>query len=412
MTYFTVYYGNNESMMFNAECTTGSLVSRMLEVMLPHTNGYTRLELVPLNFVLEHFKPAGGGSVTSVLTTRGGQQQDAFNETAYTANNTQSATGKSAPFTGAIPFAGLATRPFESCADGLLNSAATHTATGGSQQSASAHGNSASAGAAGGTSSVGGGGHTAPSSSLQNSYVLLGCRHHRQQHRPLNTCGLVMGFPTNSLTTTTPITGSKGTTPTQRKACNSDVVAATQQAEMLHRARLIAAAPIVTSFGARGVMPSTGAGRVQMPHTPTTNTAVEPATLQMYSNGISLSDVTTAPWRKAFSQYLTTSLIAPATEGTPSPGGGSGRLGSPAVRERNSSPPLETPLSATNRGEENKPVLMPSVATGLFITPTLPVIAYDVLWRGMRGEHIRLQQALNDRVFTDTDTQKKKGKRG
>ncbi|ESL06932.1 hypothetical protein TRSC58_05386 [Trypanosoma rangeli SC58] len=412
MAYFTVYYGNNEAMMFNAECTTGSLVSRMIELLAPHTNGYTRLELLPINFVLEQFRPP----TSSTAASRGGpSSHDAVSDTSASTGVAQPSTLKSQPFTGMIPFVGLATRAVESYADAVLGgvtAAAGFTlpaSTSASSHSASAGGTSASAGC--GAASAGSVVPIMPSPLLQNAYVLLGCRYHpHHQPQPPAPCErfsavAALGLPTPN------ITGSKATPTPLRKTYVSDGFTTQQQLATLRRAQIIAAAPIVAMPFSRGSVCSTTApsGLAAGTFAQGGGFSTDPAILLLHNNGLSLSGASSAVWRRNFSSYLTTQLLPQAGDAPGNAAAAAAVLTGDAERQK------ETPTNMENSHSDTDTMvtamLLPSAATGLFKTPMPPITGYDVLWRGARGEHIRLQDALDERVFTDTDTKKKKSKK-
>ncbi|EKF26327.1 hypothetical protein MOQ_009984 [Trypanosoma cruzi marinkellei] len=401
MTYFTVYYGNNEAMMFNAECTTGSLMGRMIELLAPHTTGYTRLELLPINFVLEHFKPSTSNSVTTANDAGGTCGSVALQN-----------TSKSPPFTGAIPFVGLATRAAESYADALLGGPAAAagtafpTATSTPSNSASAAGVSTSA--AYFTNSGVGVGPTMPSPALHNCYVLLGCRYHHYHPTPRprdqsNTTPMTSGM------VPPPSAGYKNIPTPPRKICAAEAAATPQQIASLYRAQLIAAATIVPANNTRGNGLS---GSLNGWTTSTTqqggNPNIDPATLLLYNSGVLLYGANTAVWRKNFSQYLTTLLIPPLTEGNNNNNTATITNASPTEQERNPAALTEADSVHDKSSSQDNAMLLPSMATGLFKTPTPPITAYDVLWKGAREEHIRLQETLDERVFTDTENNKKK----
>ncbi|EAN99186.1 hypothetical protein C3747_32g40 [Trypanosoma cruzi] len=400
MTYFTVYYGNNEAMMFNAECNTGSLMGRMIELLAPHTTGYTRLELLPMNFVLEHFKPSTGISVTTANDVAAGAASFA----------PQNAI-KSPPFTGAIPFVGLATRAVESYADALLGGPAAAavtafpTTTSTSSTSASAAGVSTSA--AYFTNNGVGAGPTVPSPALQNCYVLLGCRYHHYHPSPRPRDQASTAVTTSGMMSP-PSAGYKNISMPPRKICFSETAATPQQIASLYRAQLIAAATIVPAPNSRGNGLS-GSFNGWTTTTPQQGGSpnIDPATLLLYKSGTLLYGASTAFWRKNFSQYLTTLLLPPLTEGNNN-NTATITNASPTEQERNPTALTEADSTHDESSSQDNAMLLPSMATGLFKTPTPPITGYDVLWRGTRDEHIRLQETLDEGVFTDTENNKKK----
>ncbi|RNF10122.1 uncharacterized protein Tco025E_06841 [Trypanosoma conorhini] len=411
MAYFTVHYGNNEAMMFNAECSVGALVDRMLELLAPHTAGYTRLELLPINFVLEQFRPPAGLGASA----RGGQPPHEAGNDAAAAPSASAL--KSPPFTGAIPFVGLATRAVESYADAVLGgatAAALPPSTPAVSPSPSAGGASASAAAA----AACGGGPTAPSPALQSSYVLLGCRHHPYHHPPLppatttaaaarertgTAVALGLAAPTSA--------GNRAASAATRRTRASDAVATPQQIATLHRAQVVAAAPIVAAPASRGSICSNAAGSWTAAPAQGSAPSVDPATLLLYNNGLALGGAGTAAWRRNFSHYLTTLLLPQAGEATTATTTTTTTTAPPCDAERQRATLTETANSHSESAPVDSAVLLPAAATGLFKTPAPPITNYDVLWRGPRGEHIRLQEALDERVFTDIDTKKKKPKK-
>ncbi|RNF04375.1 hypothetical protein TraAM80_05253 [Trypanosoma rangeli] len=406
MTYFTVYYGNNEAMMFNAECTTGSLVSRMIELLAPHTSGYTRLELLPINFVLEQFKPPTSSNAAS----RGGQSShDATSDTAAGAGVAQPGTLRSQPFTGMIPFVGLATRAVESYADAVLGGVTTAVSfalpasTSASSHSASAGGTSASAAC--------GAAPIMPSPLLQNAYVLLGCRYHpHHQPQPPAPCERFSAVAALNLPTPN-LTGNKTTPMSPRKTYIGDGFTTQQQLATLHRAQIIAAAPIVAVPLNRGSVCSTTApsGLAAAAFAQGGSPIADTGMLLVHNNGLSLSGDSSAVWRRNFSNYLTTLLLPQAGEAPGNAAAAATVLTGDAERQKETKTTMDNSQGDTDTVVNA--VLLPSAATGLFKTPMPPIAGYDVLWRGTRGEHIRLQDALDERVFTDTDPKKKKSKK-
>ncbi|KEG06410.1 hypothetical protein DQ04_14061000 [Trypanosoma grayi] len=397
MSYFTVYHGNNEATMFNAECATGALVSRMLELLLPNVNIYTRLELVPLTFVLEQFKPPAGSCVTSAANRSGQQPHDAAFET-----NTTSA--RTVPFTGNIPLLGLATRPVESYADTLLGGATTAapSPSAASSSAATAAGGGVSNAAAGSAGGISG----APSVSLQNCYVLLGCRHHHH-HQPQQ-----IQDSTNTPATTAYTGGSRASPTAIRRLGGVDAIAMEHRTAVLRRAQIIAAVPIVAPIG-RGAGASSTAGKAsasQQQQQQQQQSALgaggthDAALLLAHNNGLTLSGPSSAPWRKAFGQFLTTLLLPPTNETTSS-------ANATAELDRLQNLSTTSPPSQALYEKMGCPTLLPAVATGQFNKPTPPITGYDVLWRSPRGEHLRLQTALDERVVTDIDTKKKRPKK-
>ncbi|ORC84971.1 uncharacterized protein TM35_000391450 [Trypanosoma theileri] len=464
MSYFTVYHGNNEATMFNADCTTGSLVSRMLQLLLPHNAPYTRLELVPLSFVYEHFRPPISRGSTSTGTRGGGvqssqsspsqqqQQQDVNNN-----NNNNNSDGmmftvvKGPPFTGVIPLIGLATRPVESYADALFTAATNIIPSSTATAAAAAVGVPSMLGSTS-SSSFG------PPMPLQNCFVLLGCRHFHEQRSNGN------GTTTTSNTTTTTInnvnnvnnmTATGKLTPIMgRKSGNAETVLKEQQAAALLRAQMIAAAPVITQNTQSGLPSNSNRAPTPQPQggmgsssssggggggigSGVVATAADCAQLTAYKHGIMPTDKSTAPWRKAFSQYLTTMLQPTiSTDGNPnactSPNNHNNNTDTSPHKQNDEtistttasqqqqqqqqqapSPSSPSAAAAAHSLEEsqNRAVLLPPAATGIFNMPIPPITGYDVLWRGTSGEHIRLQEALDERVITDTDTKKKKPKR-
>ncbi|KAH9593244.1 hypothetical protein LSM04_002397 [Trypanosoma melophagium] len=425
MSYFTVYHGNNEATMFNADCTTGSLLSRMLQMLLPHNSPYTRLELLPLPFVFEYFRPPISRGSASVSTRGGGQsptQQDISQECC---NPT---VVKGPPFTGVFPLVGLATRPLESYADALFtnitNTIPSSTAT--------------AAAAAAGIPSMLGSTSTCsfgPPMPLQNCFVLLGCRHMNERHNNNNSnnsngCGTTTSPTHNANTNTNANTMAGKMTPTtgRKQGHGSEVGLKEQQFAALRRAQLIANAPIITQNTQSGTQSVSNRSSTPQPQSGSTSgggvvaTPADCAQIVAYKNGIMPFDKSAAPWRKAFSQYLTSMLQS--TNNTTA--GGEGTSHNNNNNNNNNTDTVQPKQNGENASSTHfslqaaslllderpqRAVLLPPAATGIFNMPMPPITGYDVLWRGTGGEHIRLQEALDERVITDTDAKKKKPKR-
>ncbi|KAG8342337.1 hypothetical protein TRVL_06829 [Trypanosoma vivax] len=393
MAYFTVYHGNNEATMFNADCTTGSLIGRMREMLLPPGKSYSCIELLPLAFVLEQFKLPTKASATSPVS-RGAHQQDTFMDQGSLASRGQ-------PFTGNFPFVGLATRPLESRADTFLGHGAGTSLSAATAPSPLP----VSASFVGPQNGVGGcSGAAGAITPVQDCYVLLGCC--CEPTLPQNGEG--SGFGTQRRTSASAARGgssqiSRLPNSTLRRLCGMDASVIDQRLSTLQRAVLVSALPLA---------PANTSARGSAQQNAHTQISQDTALLLSHSSGITVGDPANLPWRKAFSQYLTT-LITPTssagtdtTRGRLTPGAGA----TPSVEQISQSQASQQQLDNTEElFQTAKP--LPPAATGLYMTPVPPIVSYDVLWCGARGEHLRLQEALDERLLSDVDAKKKRPKK-
>lgn len=367
MVHFTVYYGNNEAITFNAECSLGSLLCNMRERLMPPGASYPCFELLPLSFVLEQFRPPKVANSAAASAT---QHHDGGGDSPVV-------TGRGAPFTGTFPFMGVPTRPLETRADTFLGGPTSGSPTPSSAASAS----NGFAGLLNPTAL----------SSLHESYVLLGCRsdppawqHSErggQQNSKRGATVSIADGPPDSRRVPIEVFKRLGT---------ADATTMEQRQTTLQHAQLIAALPL---------QGGNSATRAPTPPPSHLQTSADTPLILAQNAGIYAGDITVASWRKAFSQYLSTILDVPS----------SGSVMEERLTVTDSCVEVEETMKGSEEGKCG--IKLPPAAAGAFMTPVPLVTGYDVLWCGLRGEHVRLQEALDERLFADVDTKRKRSKK-
>nr|CCC89461.1 conserved hypothetical protein [Trypanosoma congolense IL3000] len=370
MGHFTVYYGNNEVMSFNSDCSLGSLLSHMRELLMPPGESYQCFELLPLLFVLEQFKPpvkAVGGPAAVCAAQLYDPSADASAGAVWRTS-----------FTGNIPFMGIPTRPVETRVDSFLGCSNTSAA----QQTVPPSSSVSFAGLL----------NSAALASPQDSYVLLGCRCEPPPWQQADRSGQPnqRRGSSHNLAELAPAS-CRIPRDALKRLCPTDPAIQKQRAVSLQSAQIISTLPLHALGQANGITsPSTGC----------VATSNDTPLILAYQNDFLRGDTSNLPWRKAFGVYLSTVLELPCNESSTD-------LQPTALPP----PTVAQPADDEAAGPIKTGKVLPSVASGLFATPVPAVTRYDVLWCGLRGEHIRLQDVLDDRLLTDNDSKRRRAKR-